>query len=170
MKSILFIFAILPMLASAALPTEGKYKCSGMRAFTNTMESTKDNLVLDYWLSKAGHPVVKITTQDLNVYKSPSVFGGEKTEYLKLAKPESCPTATIQNQIADCTEASLPPLNASQNLFTTPGVQYVRNVKITGNFNLFYKSGNQRNNLAIEISYRKNASHWERVYGCELVK
>ena len=170
MKQILIIFALLPLFAKAALPTEGKYKCSSIRAFTNTTVSTKDNLVLEYWLSKAGNPVVKIVTQDPAVSKNPSIFGGEQSEYLKAIKPDSCPAASLWDQIAKCPEANLPPLSANQNLFTTPGVQYVRSVKISGNYNSFYKSAGPGNNLAIEISYRKNASHWERVYGCELVK
>ena len=170
MKQVLVLFAMLPLLANAILPQEGKYKCSGMRAFTNTTVSTKDNLVLQYWLSKAGNPVVKIVTEDPAVATTPSIFGGEGSELLQPIKLDACTSRSHVTQISYCAQAELPPLNTNQNLFVTKGVQYVRSVKISGNFNPYDSVGNQYDNLAIEVSYRKTTSHWERIYGCKLVK
>ena len=170
MKTFLTALALFPTIVMAALPQPGTYKCNGYRSFLNVPETTQDVLMVDYGLSQSGNPVVKISTNDRSISLVPSIFGGRETALLEPRDASKCNSGSAEEQIVKCAQASLPPLNASQNLFLTSGVQWVQYLKISDNFVAFSNRKGVRSDLAVLVSFRKSQSHWERIYSCTFVK
>ena len=170
MKQLLLILALLPTMAFAGLPAVGTYKCHSFRAFQNTTESTRDYVNLEFGYSKAKNPMLKLSVLNPVGSAYPALFGGTETLYLAPLKGLACTSRSPGEQGTNCALAQLPALNDNQNLFTDEGEQYVHSVNLSGNFRAYSNMTAQHNNLAMVVNYRKNSSHWERLFECQLVK
>ncbi len=170
MKQVLLILALLPTMAFAGLPAAGNYKCHSFRAFQNTTESTRDYVSLEFGYSKAKNPMLKLSVLKPAGSAYPALFGGAETQYLAPLRGLACTSRSPGEQGTNCALAQLPALNDNQNLFTGEGEQYVHSVNLSGNFRAYSNASAQHDNLAMVINYRKNSSHWERLFECKLEK
>lgn len=163
MKILLNVITLLSaVFAQAELPMEGNYYCVGQRA-VNMTPTTADDLNLRFWNSQHGNPIASITTTATSV-RVESLFGGKNTEYLQPIQQRACESNFGDYRVQGCALAFLPAVKDAKNLFVSPGLQSVHGIKISGN----YKAYPNYTSVALEISFRKNQSHWERVYTCIL--